>query len=71
MSSRLPFRLFAGLFLLLLAAPSAAQRETPVLDAFEAVPDPSGSRLHVMVEPDRGVGWRLGMGLGCQPGERP
>ena len=49
----------------------AAQRQTPVLGAFERAVGPDGSVLHVLVEPDRGVGWRLGMGLQCRLGASP
>ena len=44
----------------------ATQRTTPVLGAFEHIEDPSGSTLHILVEPDRGGGWRLGIAFQCR-----
>ena len=57
--------------LLASAVVSALQRATPVLTAFERVPAGGGSVLHVLAEPDRGVGWRAGMAFQCRPGVRP
>ena len=59
------------LLVLLAGVLPGAQRPVPVLGAFERVAGRSGSALHVLVEPDRGVGWRLGMGFQCRPGSRP
>ena len=56
---------------LLAGALLTAQRPTPVLRAFERVQAPGGSTLHVLVEPDRGVGWRLGMAFQCPTRGRP
>ena len=58
-------------FILAAALVSASQRPTPVLTAFQRVPAAAGSVLHMLVEPDRGVGWRAGMAFQCRSGARP
>ena len=58
--------------LLLAPLSLAAQRATPVLQAFQQLADPRGGpAVHVLVEPDRGVSWRLGMAFQCRAGARP
>ena len=58
--------------LLLAPLSPAAQRATPVLQAFQQLADPRGGpAVHVLVEPDRGVSWRLGMAFQCRAGARP
>ena len=60
-----------GFLVLVVGADVAAQRPVPQLGAFERAPGRAGSVLHVLVEPDRGVGWRLGMAFECRSGARP
>ena len=71
MPIRASLALVVLVLVLLAGALLAAQRPAPVLRAFERVEDPRGSTLHVLVEPDRGVGWRLGMAFQCRSGRRP
>lgn len=64
--------LVALLFLVLVTGVVvAAQRPVPQIRAFQRAPGPGGSVLHVLVGPDRGVGWRLGMVFECRSGARP
>lgn len=73
-------RVFVTLFLGLTFVPglvlpagvvSGWQRATPVLTSFERVVLADGSVLHMLAEPDRGVGWRAGMAFQCRVGARP